>query len=626
MKYGPDSETVSNSYSMFLTPITVQDSYLTGFLITLPLLVVVAETAGSLVQTPEAGTESMPPDLADRTLSGSGWMTEELVAASETGFLFGAPEASSLVDTLEAGFLVVASETETLPLGTTLFVLGLSPLPRIRSQLHTCYMSRFQSVELFGNSVMVLHMPKAIFTKRFPRVWSNYEIASRLVKQPKEERKATLLTCLGTDALEIVDGLNFANYGERKDIDVVLEKLEVFCVGETNEIYERYQFNKRDHESGESIDSYVAALRTLARTCNYGALLDSLIRDRMVVGIKDNGTRKQLLQEAKLTLNKCIDICHTSEATAVQLQAMWIQEDSKLVADDKQKFKSPVDNKNQDKGGKAAITCKFRGKKHVKNKEECPAWGKIVASVEKRTTLQSNVQSLRSLHGFLRRKRRLFQLDSGATVNVLPARGYKKVCDDPELKEVKAFEAILSIYNGTEICPLGKRRISLRNSKNNRKYNLEFQIVREENKPVLGASAIQGMELITVNMQNILTVDGFTGGETPCLTASQVVSQFKDVFEGEGMLMGKLHLQVDQCVPPVQLPARKPPVALKEKYPEELNRLVEIVIIAKVSDPTEWISSTVVVMKPNGKTRLCLDPRPLNKALKRNHSPTPDTM
>ena len=45
--------------------------------------------------------------------------------------------------------------------------------------------------------------------KRFRRVWSNYEIASRLVKQ--EERKATLLMCLGVDALEIVDGLNFAN-------------------------------------------------------------------------------------------------------------------------------------------------------------------------------------------------------------------------------------------------------------------------------------------------------------------------------------------------------------------------------------------------------------------------------
>lgn len=85
--------------------------------------------------------------------------------------------------------------------------------------------------------------------------------------------------------------------------------------------------------------------------------------------------------------------------------------------------------------------------------------------------------------------------------------------------------------------------------------------------------------------------------------------------------MGKLHLQVDHFVLSVQLPVRKPPVALKEKYQGELKRLVERGIIAKDSEPTDWISSTVVVMKPNGKIRLCLDPRPLNKALKRNHYP-----
>ena len=163
----------------------------------------------------------------------------------------------------------------------------------------------------------------------------------------------------------------------------------------------------------------------------------------------------------------------------------------------------------------------------------------------------------------------------------------------------------------------------MHNPKNNRKYNLESQIVSEENKPVLGAFAIQGMDLITVNMQNILTVDGLTGGETQGLTVSQLVTQFKNVFEGEGMLMGKLHLQVDQCVPPVQLPARKPPVALKDKYQGELERLVKRGIIAKVSEPTDWVSSTVVVKKPNGKIRLCLDPKPLNKALKRNHYPMP---
>ena len=68
------------SYSMFGTPITVQESYLTGFLTTPPLLVVVTETSGSLVETPEAGTETMPLDLVARTLAESGWMIEELVS------------------------------------------------------------------------------------------------------------------------------------------------------------------------------------------------------------------------------------------------------------------------------------------------------------------------------------------------------------------------------------------------------------------------------------------------------------------------------------------------------------------------------------------------------------------
>ena len=83
--------------------------------------------------------------------------------------------------------------------------------------------------------------------------------------------------------------------------------------------------------------------------------------------------------------------------------------------------------------------------------------------------------------------------------------------------------------------------------------------------------------------------------------------------------MGKLHLQVDQCVPVVQLPARKPPVALKEKYQGQLEGLVERSIIAKVSEPNVWISSKVVIMTPKAKIRLCFDPRPLNKDLKRNH-------
>ena len=102
----------------------------------------------------------------------------------------------------------------------------------------------------------------------------------------------------------------------------VMELMERRCVGKTNVIYERYCFNNRKQESGESFDMYLTALRTLAKTCNFGSLKDELIRDRIVCGICDTGTRKKLLQELKLTLQKCINVCQSAETTATQIKVM----------------------------------------------------------------------------------------------------------------------------------------------------------------------------------------------------------------------------------------------------------------------------------------------------------------
>ena len=52
--------------------------------------------------------------------------------------------------------------------------------------------------------------------------------------------------------------------------------------------------NPRDQETNEPSDAYVTALRKLANTCIYGALTDSLIRERMVIGIEDNYAQKEL--------------------------------------------------------------------------------------------------------------------------------------------------------------------------------------------------------------------------------------------------------------------------------------------------------------------------------------------
>lgn len=71
---------------------------------------------------------------------------------------------------------------------------------------------------------------------------------------------------------------------------------------------------------GESVDMSVAALRTLPKMCKYKTLADTLIRERIVVGVRDNSLRKKLLQTSDLTLKTCIYICRESECTAKQLR------------------------------------------------------------------------------------------------------------------------------------------------------------------------------------------------------------------------------------------------------------------------------------------------------------------
>jgi hypothetical protein len=65
----------------------------------------------------------------------------------------------------------------------------------------------------------------------------------------------------------------------------------------------------RNQFQDETFDKYVTELKILALTCNYGALHDSLIRDRMICGINDSNLRERLLRVADLDLQKCLEIC-----------------------------------------------------------------------------------------------------------------------------------------------------------------------------------------------------------------------------------------------------------------------------------------------------------------------------
>ena len=66
------------------------------------------------------------------------------------------------------------------------------------------------------------------------------------------------------------------------------------------------------------------------------------------------------------------------------------------------------------------------------------------------------------------------------------------------------------------------------------------------------------------------------------------------------------------------LPCRVP-LALKGKFKEEIDRLINVVVLEKVEEPTKWVSSAVVT----AKGRVCINPKPLNEVLHQSHYPLP---
>ena len=71
------------------------------------------------------------------------------------------------------------------------------------------------------------------------------------------------------------------------------------------------------------------------------------------------------------------------------------------------------------------------------------------------------------------------------------------------------------------------------------------------------------------------------------------------------------------------MPLRRYPIALKDKLGRELERLESLEVLERVVSATDWVSSVVVETKKDGYLRMCIDPRPLNKVLKRCHYPMP---
>ena len=92
------------------------------------------------------------------------------------------------------------------------------------------------------------------------------------------------------------------------------------------------------------------------------------------------------------------------------------------------------------------------------------------------------------------------------------------------------------------------------------------------------------------------------------LQATNTLRQHQDRFQGLGDLGGpyKTHLRPD-AKPFAITTARRVALPLLDKVRDELKRIVNEGIITKVEESTEWCAGMVIIPKPNGTVRICVD-------------------
>ena len=434
-------------------------------------------------------------------------------------------------------------------------------------------------------------------------------------------------------AAEVKDdaGNVIQNAETRESVATLKKKFKELCNPLTNVVIERHMFNTRVQQSSESMQNFISSVKILAETCEFDTLKDSLIRDRIICGVSSDTLRRQLLKETNLTLHKTVQLCYIHETAENNTKKLSTENND-----------DPV-NQLQAAKSQRVFQCRNCGQRHAQR--SCPAYGKKckkcfknnhfarmcrsqkdrVNTVEKEDTSEddcnietvSNVFTKNEIHcsAQINKKRVNLKIDSGAKCNVMSRENFEKVKQTEQINKSKAI--VLRAYGGERFKTLGS--VSFLCQIGGRLETIEFQITsKNPADTLLGLRDALRLNLIKLD-DSVFTVD--TEKDEFHKT---IVSEFHDLFtEDEVGRIKKLKykMTVDSNVTPVVKPARKVPQAMEKQVKEELHNMTTKGVIVRETEPTEWVSQMVAAKKKNGDVRICLDPKDLNKALKRPHHP-----
>ena len=238
------------------------------------------------------------------------------------------------------------------------------------------------------------------------------------------------------------------------------------------------------------------------------------------------------------------------------------------------------------------------------------------------------------------------KVDIGTEVNVISKEQYDKVIPSPQHRHLPAQYRI-SAYGDHTIKTLGTFQLYV-----HRKGSIEeitFNVTEVPGSAMLSCKACEDLVLMNFNCSlETSEQEKATRFETQAPPKSQqkfdssgpkpldtqthtpldersFLNEFSDCFQGlRTFNMKPYHINLYPDTQPVIHEPRAVPVHLQGMYKEERYNMVELGVLIPVSEPTDWVNSIVLSETTNDRgevtrIRVCLDPRDLNKAIKREH-------
>ncbi|UYV60392.1 SLC38A11 [Cordylochernes scorpioides] len=199
--------------------------------------------------------------------------------------------------------------------------------------------------------------------KRFER----YLVVSGMKKKEEADKIDLFMYLMGDRADDIFRTFKFEKEEEATKIDSVLKAFDShFCVRK-NIIYERAKFNSRIQEDREPVDEFITSLYKLADSCEFEGLHEQLIRDRIVVGVRDKALSERMQLDSELTLEKAVKLVRQQEA--VRQQQVDLQRPSTSQKVNQVKFNSKKQSPKQQQQPSR------KKEKSAKTRSRCPKCG-----------------------------------------------------------------------------------------------------------------------------------------------------------------------------------------------------------------------------------------------------------